>query len=399
MITPTWKAVGLVSLLRTVHSFQHTKKTYADISRRRSSSLGIISENDVDLMYLALNHAKKGLGLTFPNPAVGCVLVKQDSNEIIGAGYHPRAGFVHAEVFALWEACGHLPDECSGVQAAESVVLGHKRKRPQDSAVVDSALLESVKQLTEQYASEHGPQELFENHNFDGHPVTAYVTLEPCCHYGKTPPCAASLARAKVSRVVVGFGDPNPRVDGGGVKLLEEAGIQVDMMSNSEDAAAAQAHQACAQIVTDFVKRITPKSQTDFSYITGGMRRALRSHAGRMKTEKTLREVEWTGESVAPGGSDGGEIDWESLMQNLSLDAAWLERADHLLWEHEIVLFRLTRAAKKKKAVKLLGEIIANQLQAHVAQTVGHTVLVYRPGVPPVLDLATLGGKEEETST
>lgn len=348
-------------------------------------------------MNLALDHARKGFGHTFPNPAVGCVLVKQDSNEVIGAGYHPRAGFAHAEVFALWEACGHLPAGCGGIQAAESVVLGHKRKRPQDSALVDTEMLESVKQLTEQYASEHGPEELFENQNFEGYPVTAYVTLEPCCHYGKTPPCAASLAQAKVSRVVVGFRDPNPRVDGGGVKLLEEAGIQVDMMSNSENEAAIQAHQACAQIITDFVKRITPKSQPDFSYITGATRRALRSHAGRMKGEKTLREVEWTGDCVTPEGGDGGEIDWESLVQNLTLDPAWLERADHLLWEHEIVLFRLTKAAKKKKAVKVLGEIIAKQLQAHVAQTVGHTVLLYRPGMPPVLDLVTLGGKEEGT--
>ena len=377
-------------------------------------------------MTLALEHAQKGFGHTFPNPAVGCVLVRQDTNQVIGAGFHPRAGYPHAEVFALLEAAGHVE---SGVTAAQAVVVAHKRKtlnartNDKDTDGSDNSqqqeeqheLLETVQRLTETYASEGGPQELFGSDKFtldnlEGNdtpvPVTAYVTLEPCCHTGKTPPCAASLVAAKViSRVVVGFRDPNPRVDGGGVRLLQDAGINVDMMAdssaNSEDdnnnnchEEAVKAHQGCTQIVTDFVKRITPRSpeQTDYSYINGSMRRALRSHAGRKKADRSLSEVDWNGESVDP--EQGGDLD--SAMQSLPLDPTWLERVDHVLWEHELVLLRLNKAIKKSKGAKLLGERIAEQLQAHVAQTVGHTALLYRPGIPPVLDLVTLGDSNDD---
>ena len=68
-----------------------------------------------------------------------------------------------------------------------------------------------------------------------------------------------------------------------------------------------------------------------------------------------------------------------------------MERVDHDLWKHELLLLRLNKAIKKNKGVKILGARIAEQLQAHVAQTVGHTVLLYRPGIPPVLDLEALG--------
>ena len=116
-------------------------------------------------MMLAIEQAKHGLYTTRPNPAVGCVLVQAD--EVVGLGFHPKAGQPHAEVFALKDA---------GARA-----IG----------------------------------------------ATAYVTLEPCSHTGRTPPCARALIEIGVKRVVIAGLDPNPQVAGRGVKLLEEAGIAV----------------------------------------------------------------------------------------------------------------------------------------------------------------------------
>jgi len=125
-------------------------------------------------MKRALELAIKALGRTSPNPLVGCVIVKDD--QIIGEGYHLKAGTPHAEVHALTAA---------GEQACDA---------------------------------------------------TAYVTLEPCSHFGRTPPCAEALIRAKVKRVVVAMKDPNPLVSGRGIARLCEAGIQVDVGLMFEEA-------------------------------------------------------------------------------------------------------------------------------------------------------------------
>lgn len=116
-------------------------------------------------MMLAIEQAKHGLYTTRPNPSVGCVIVQAD--KVVGQGFHPKAGQPHAEVFALKDA---------GTRA-----IG----------------------------------------------ATAYVTLEPCSHTGRTPPCALGLIKAGVKRVVIAGLDPNPQVAGRGVKLLEQAGIAV----------------------------------------------------------------------------------------------------------------------------------------------------------------------------
>ncbi|EXC01832.1 TPA: bifunctional diaminohydroxyphosphoribosylaminopyrimidine deaminase/5-amino-6-(5-phosphoribosylamino)uracil reductase RibD [Acinetobacter baumannii] len=118
-------------------------------------------------MQQAIELAKRGLYSTKPNPNVGCVIVKD--NQIIGEGFHPKAGQPHAEVFALREA---------GEQAQGA---------------------------------------------------TAYVTLEPCAHYGRTPPCAEALVKAQVKKVVVACPDPNPLVAGKGVQILKNAGIEVEI--------------------------------------------------------------------------------------------------------------------------------------------------------------------------
>ena len=129
-----------------------------------------VSVFDTQMMSRAIQLARKGRYTTRPNPCVGCVLVK--SGQIIGEGYHQVAGQGHAEVNAL----------------AQAIANGH---------------------------SSEG--------------ATAYVTLEPCSHYGRTPPCALGLIDAKVARVVIALKDANPQVAGNGINLLRDAGIQVDV--------------------------------------------------------------------------------------------------------------------------------------------------------------------------
>jgi diaminohydroxyphosphoribosylaminopyrimidine deaminase/5-amino-6-(5-phosphoribosylamino)uracil reductase len=121
--------------------------------------------DDIEHMRTALSVARRGLGRTAPNPAVGCVIVKK--GVVVGRGWTGDGGRQHAEVIALKQA---------GTQANGS---------------------------------------------------TAYVTLEPCAHHGKTPPCAEALVKAGVRRVVVACIDPNPQVLGKGIEILKEAGIEV----------------------------------------------------------------------------------------------------------------------------------------------------------------------------
>jgi diaminohydroxyphosphoribosylaminopyrimidine deaminase/5-amino-6-(5-phosphoribosylamino)uracil reductase len=116
-------------------------------------------------MARALALAARGLGETNPNPVVGCVVVR--NGRMVGEGFHRRAGGPHAEVMALGQA---------GARAAGA---------------------------------------------------TLYVTLEPCAHSGRTPPCAPAVGDSGVARVVVAVGDPDPRVRGRGLRLLRERGIEV----------------------------------------------------------------------------------------------------------------------------------------------------------------------------
>jgi diaminohydroxyphosphoribosylaminopyrimidine deaminase / 5-amino-6-(5-phosphoribosylamino)uracil reductase len=120
---------------------------------------------DNDMMARALRLARRGLYSTDPNPRVGCVIVRDE--EIVGEGFTSPVGGPHAEVNALL--------------AAGDAARG----------------------------------------------ATAYVTLEPCSHHGRTPPCADALVKAGVKRVVYALGDPNPRLNGGGAAALQAAGIKV----------------------------------------------------------------------------------------------------------------------------------------------------------------------------
>jgi diaminohydroxyphosphoribosylaminopyrimidine deaminase/5-amino-6-(5-phosphoribosylamino)uracil reductase len=123
---------------------------------------------DEAYMALALREAMLGVGLASPNPPVGCILVRD--GRIIGRGVHTRAGDPHGEIMALRDA-----------ESRDEATAG----------------------------------------------ATAFVTLEPCCHHGRTPPCTDALIRAGIQRVVVGVRDPNPRVDGGGLAILKAHGLEV----------------------------------------------------------------------------------------------------------------------------------------------------------------------------
>lgn len=144
------------------------------------------SAEDYAYMAKALQLAAFGLNTTTPNPRVGCVIVKE--GRIVGEGFHARAGEPHAEVHALQQA-GEL---ASG--------------------------------------------------------ATAYVTLEPCSHFGRTPPCADALIKAGVKRVVAAMQDPNPKVAGSGLENLKSHGIEVE--SGVLEAEAAKLNQG-------FIARMT----------------------------------------------------------------------------------------------------------------------------------------------
>jgi diaminohydroxyphosphoribosylaminopyrimidine deaminase/5-amino-6-(5-phosphoribosylamino)uracil reductase len=124
-------------------------------------------KGDFRYMLRAVTLARKGLGRTAPNPPVGAVVVR--GSRIVGEGFHPRAGEPHAEVFALRQA-----GEAAGG-------------------------------------------------------ATLYVTLEPCSHHGRTPPCVDAILEAGIARVVVGCVDPNPVVAGRGIRILRSRGVKVEV--------------------------------------------------------------------------------------------------------------------------------------------------------------------------
>jgi diaminohydroxyphosphoribosylaminopyrimidine deaminase/5-amino-6-(5-phosphoribosylamino)uracil reductase len=123
--------------------------------------------NDEKYMQQTFELARKGAGKVSPNPLVGCLIVRND--EVIGKGWHQEYGKAHAERNAVDD-------------------------------VADKSLLEGS---------------------------IVYVNLEPCSHYGKTPPCCDLLVNSKVSKVVIANVDPNPLVNGRGIRRMKEAGIEV----------------------------------------------------------------------------------------------------------------------------------------------------------------------------
>jgi len=145
-------------------------------------------ESDEFYMNLAILEARKGRGRTSPNPCVGAVIVK--GGEVLASGYHKKAGTPHAEINAI------------------------------------SACSEDIKG------------------------ATMYVTLEPCSHTGRTPPCCRALAEKGFLRVVVGMGDPNPLVNGRGISYLKDHGVEV---------VSGVLEGECRELNSPFLKYITKK--------------------------------------------------------------------------------------------------------------------------------------------
>jgi RNA-binding protein YhbY len=124
--------------------------------------------------------------------------------------------------------------------------------------------------------------------------------------------------------------------------------------------------------------------------MTGKKKRLLRAMALRQKTDGIMPSVEWP---LQKGNLSHDSTDIDSLNE-ISIDNRFIERVDQLLFDHEVVLLRLTNVVKKKKGAKIIGDRVAQITNAYVAQVLGHTALLYRPATPPIIDLDDLLQKD-----
>ncbi|WP_231943535.1 bifunctional diaminohydroxyphosphoribosylaminopyrimidine deaminase/5-amino-6-(5-phosphoribosylamino)uracil reductase RibD [Calothrix sp. NIES-3974] len=190
------------------------------------------------MMRRCLELALKAKGCTSPNPMVGAVVVRD--GKVVGEGFHPKAGEPHAEVFAL--------------RSAGELARG----------------------------------------------ATVYVSLEPCNHYGRTPPCSQALVKAGVAKVVVGMVDPNPLVAGGGIKTLRDAGIEV--VVGVEEA-------ACRKLNEGFVHRILcqrPLGILKYAMTLDGKIATTTGHSAWVtspETRKVVHEIRVGCDAVVVGGN------------------------------------------------------------------------------------------------
>ncbi len=196
------------------------------------------SFSDRAMMQRCLELARRASGKTSPNPLVGAVVVQ--AGRIIGEGFHPGAGQPHAEVFALRNAG----------EAAQG--------------------------------------------------ATVYINLEPCNHYGRTPPCTEALIAAKVAKVVTGMVDPNPRVSGSGIQKLRDAGIEV--VVGVEEA-------ACRQLNEAFIHRVLyqqPFGILKYAMTLDGKIAATTGHSAwvtKTASRKLVHQVRSTCDAIIIGGN------------------------------------------------------------------------------------------------
>lgn len=248
---------------------------------------------DQQFMRRALSLARQGRFTTSPNPNVGCVIVRD--GEVVGEGFHSKAGEAHAEIYALQMA-------------------GEKANG-----------------------------------------ATAYVTLEPCSHHGKTPPCADALISAGIRRVVVAMQDPNPQVAGRGLLKLQQAGIEVIhglLMDEAE------------QLNRGFLKRM----RTGFPYVQLKLatsldgRTALASGESKWITSPSARQdVQTFRAQVSAILTTSATV----LADNPALNVRWTDFApelqniypkDHLRQPIRIVLDRNNQVKPEHLVTKSVGE-------------------------------------------
>jgi len=260
-------------------------------------------------MRAALRLALKGAGHTSPNPAVGAVIVKD--GHIISRGYHRKAGLPHAEVEAI--------------NAAREDVSG----------------------------------------------ATLYVTLEPCCHWGRTPPCTDAVIRAGIRKVVIGSKDPNPRVAGKGIRALRAAGI--DVLSRVLEAECRQINAAYMKYITMKAPFVTLKLASSLDgriaapngesrWITGSVSRAF-VHRLRSQTDAVMvgsstilkDDPLLTVRSVK--GKNPGRVVLDSSFR-IPLDAKVLKRHDADRCPPIVFTTGAASGAKVKKAIKAGVQVI-----------------------------------------
>ena len=247
--------------------------------------------NDSQWMARAVELARRGLYTTRPNPRVGCVIVKD--NQLLAEGFHYKAGEGHAEIVAL-------------------------------------------RQL--------------KNPNEDARGATVYVTLEPCSHFGKTPPCCDALIQAGITRLVYGMADPNPRVNGSGLQKLRDAGIRVDGPVLETE---------CLALNPGFIKRM----QTGLPYVRCKLAMSLDG-----RTAMASGESQWI--TGAAAREDVQQLRASScaiitgIDTILQDDPALTVRSEHLpaaareLQPLRVILDRQQRLPKNAKIFQSGGEIL-----------------------------------------
>ena len=291
-------------------------------------------------MMLAIEQAKQGLYTTRPNPAVGCVIVQ--AAEIVGQGFHPKAGEPHAEVFAL--------------KAAGAKAVG----------------------------------------------ATAYVTLEPCSHTGRTPPCALGLIAAGIKRVVIAGLDPNPQVAGRGVALLEQAGIEVTVGVLTEQAEAlnrgflkamrTQMPYVRLKIATSLDGR-TAMASGESKWITSAAAREdvqkLRAQSGAIitgsqtvMTDDPKLNVRSTQLGVSPECVPDPIVvvldRRERLAHNVQSDYQLCRRPETLYWREDNLKALLAELVKEHQCYDVLVEAGASVAGSFLSQQLVDELIVYQ---------------------